>query len=136
MIVSGLMHAALLPVATLNRRVRSKRNKGSQSHAWIVMAAWLGLSCGGALPRQTTATDTRADDPWLESGERCSAGSEDDPGLRIEELEAGTGKAVGDGEEVRVHYVARLPDGTIIHDTRRWGADRDLHREHEDHLRV
>jgi hypothetical protein len=117
------MHAALLPVATLNRRVRSKRNKGSQSHAWIVMAAWLGLSCGGAsFPRETTATDARADDPWLEGGERCAAGSQDDTGLRIEELDAGTGRAVGDGEEVRVHYVARLANGTVIHDTRHDGA--------------
>jgi peptidylprolyl isomerase len=42
--------------------------------------------------------------------------------LRIETTEAGTGKVVGDGESVRIHYVARLPDGTVLHDTRQNGA--------------
>jgi FKBP-type peptidyl-prolyl cis-trans isomerase FkpA len=90
--------------------------------ARTIVAASLGLSCGGALPRETTASDARIDDPWLEAGERCAAGSQDDTELRVEELEAGIGKAVGDGQEVRVHYVARLPDGTVVHDTRRNGA--------------
>jgi hypothetical protein len=96
---------------------RGTKVTNGKCHASAILAAFLGLSCGGSLPRQTTATDTRADDPWLEGGERCSAASQDDPGLRIEELEAGTGKPVEDGQEVRVHYVARLPDGNIIHDT-------------------
>ena len=103
---------------------RSDVRAGASKRRWpaaTIIAVSLDLSCGGALPRQTTATDTRADDPWLE-GPRCPSGSQDDPGLRIEELEAGTGKAVGDGEEVRVHYVARLPDGTMIHNTRHDGA--------------
>jgi hypothetical protein len=65
---------------------------------------------------------TRIDDPWLEGGERCGPGSQDDAGLRIEKLEEGSGREVGDGQEVRVHYVAKLPDGTIIHDTRQGGA--------------
>jgi hypothetical protein len=99
-----------------NSNASAKANR-CQGPAATIIAASIGLSCGGSLPRQTTATDTRADDPWLEGGERCQAGSQEDPGLRIEELEAGTGKPVEDGQEVRVHYVARLPDGTIIHDT-------------------
>jgi peptidylprolyl isomerase len=37
-------------------------------------------------------------------------------------VEAGSGAAVGDGQEVRVHYVARLPNGTVLHDTRHEGA--------------
>jgi peptidylprolyl isomerase len=98
----------------------SRSNKWPQ--ASIIAATLLGLSCGGAtFPRETTASDARADDLWLEGGERCAAGSQDDTGLRIEEVEPGSGKAVGDGQEVRVHYVARLPDGAIIHDTRHEG---------------
>jgi hypothetical protein len=86
------------------------------------LAASLCLSCGAAaFPRETTATDARIDDPWFE-GERCGAGFHDDTGLRIEELEMGSGKPVGDGETVRIHYVAKLPDGTVIHDTRRDGS--------------
>jgi hypothetical protein len=91
--------------------------------ALTLVAASLGLSCGAApLPRETTANDARIDDPWLEGGERCGAGSQDDTGLVIEEVEAGSGKAVGDGQEVRVHYVAKLPNGSVIHDTRQGGA--------------
>ena len=97
--------------------------KKSMWAARTIVAGTLGLSCGAAtFPRETTASDARIDDPWLEGGERCGAGSQDDTGLGIEMLEAGVGKEVGDGQEVRVHYVAKLPDGTIIHDTRRGGA--------------
>jgi len=84
---------------------------------------FLCLSCCGApLPRETTATNARLDDHWLD-GERCPAGPHDDAGLGLEELTLGTGKTVGEGETVRVHYVARLarparlPDGTALHDT-------------------
>lgn len=44
-----------------------------------------------------------------------------DVGLRIEELDLGSGKPVGRGETVRVHYVARLPDDTSVHNTRDGG---------------
>jgi hypothetical protein len=95
----------------------------TEGPAWTNLAALLVLSCGaGPFPRETTADDARADDPWLEGGERCAPGFHDDTGLRIEGLAAGIGKAVGDGQEVRVHYVARLPDGRIVHDTRHDGA--------------
>jgi len=92
----------------------------------LVLAVALALSCGGgSFPRDTTATNGRADDPWLE-GERCSPGPNDDTALRIETTEVGTGKVVGDGETVRVHYVARLADGTVVHDTRADGAPIEL----------
>ena len=96
-----------------------------------LVAATLCLSCGGApLPRDTTASNTRADDPWLE-GERCVAdlhvdAGHDDTGLRVERVLAGTGKVVGDGETVRVHYVAQLANGTAIHDTREGGAPSEI----------
>jgi hypothetical protein len=89
--------------------------------ARALLAASLTLSCGAALYRETTATNVRADDPWLEGGQRCAGNSQDDAGLHIEELEAGIGAAFGDGQEVRVHYVARLPDGKVVHDTRQGG---------------
>ncbi len=93
-------------------------NQREWLQASLIVATSLCLSCGGAtFPRETTASNARADDPWLEGGERCGDSSQDLTGLRIEELDQGTGRAVGDGQEVRVHYVARLPDGTILHDT-------------------
>jgi FKBP-type peptidyl-prolyl cis-trans isomerase len=80
------------------------------------------LSCAGAsFHRETRAFDGRTDDLWLE-GERCPAGTRDDAGLRIEEVEAGSGQAAADGETVRVHYIAKLPDGTVVHDTLHNGA--------------
>jgi hypothetical protein len=101
--------------------------KSSGPYASAMLVAVLALSCGGgSFPRDTTAADGRADDPWLEGGERCVPGSHDDTGIRIESIEAGTGKAVGDGETVRVHYVARLPDGTVVHDTRSDGSPIEL----------
>jgi hypothetical protein len=76
------------------------------------------LACGGApFPRETVATNARIDDPWL-LGARCPSGPAADlTGMRIEDLAAGSGKMVGDGDTVRVHYVARLADGTVVHDT-------------------
>jgi FKBP-type peptidyl-prolyl cis-trans isomerase FkpA len=109
---------------TLRSRLRRyATQKPGRWSALAFVAASLSLSCGAAtLPRETTANDARIDDPWLEGGERCGAGSQDDTGVVLEEVEAGTGKAVGDGQEVRVHYVAKLPNGSIIHDTRQGGA--------------
>jgi hypothetical protein len=102
-------------------RVRPRATRGKWAHGTTFIAASLALSCAGApFPRETRAFDGRTDDPWLE-GERCPAGPRDDTGLRIEEVEAGSGKVAGDGETVRVHYVAKLPDGTIVHDTRHDG---------------
>jgi hypothetical protein len=83
--------------------------------AWGVA---LLVACGGGpLPRETIARNTRTDDPWLEGGDVCLAGIGDDPGLHIQTVEAGTGKVVGDGETVRVHYVATLASGAVVHDT-------------------
>jgi hypothetical protein len=105
------------PKATNTR----KATPGRWPLATTIIATSLTLSCGGgSFPRQTVATNTRTDDPWLE-GERCTDGPHDDAGLRIEQVEAGSGEAVGIGETVRVHYVARLPNGTIIHDTQHDG---------------
>jgi FKBP-type peptidyl-prolyl cis-trans isomerase len=81
-------------------------------------AVLLLVSCGGApFPRDTTAANTRADDPWLEGGKLCSEALPGEAGLRVETLEVGSGKIVGAGETVRIHYVARSPDGKVVHDT-------------------
>jgi peptidylprolyl isomerase len=96
--------------------------KHAKASPWPCVTFAVALSCGAAtFPRQTTATDARIDDPWFE-GERCGAGFHDEAGLRIEELEMGNGKPVGDGETVRVHYVAKLLDGAVVHDTRQDSA--------------
>jgi peptidylprolyl isomerase len=86
-----------------------------------ILAAAMSLSCAGApFPRETRATNGRTDDPWLE-GTPCAGDAPEDVGLRIEELDPGSGKPVGRGETVRVHYVAQLPDGTTVHNTREGG---------------
>jgi len=86
-----------------------------------VVALSLAVGCGGAnFPRETFADNSRSDDPWLE-GPRCAADSHDDPGLRFEVVEAGSGRVVGDGDSVRIHYVAERPNGTVLHDTHRGG---------------
>jgi hypothetical protein len=84
-------------------------------------------ACGGApLPRETTASNTRTDDRWLDWADACpaavDAGFPSFAGLRTETIETGTGRALGDGETVRIHYVASLPDGTVVHDTRAGGT--------------
>lgn len=88
--------------------------------AATIVAGSSSVSCGATFPRQTFAEDARGPDPWLE-GDRCDPGPSDDGDLRIEQVEPGTGAVVGAGETVRVHYVARLPNGTVIRDTRNDG---------------
>jgi hypothetical protein len=89
---------------------------------WVFAAAACVLTCGGApFPRETTASNTRTDDVWLD-GPRCAADFHADTTLKIERLEPGIGKMVGDGETVRVHYIAQLPSGVTLHDTRDGGA--------------
>jgi peptidylprolyl isomerase len=90
-------------------------------HWTTILAASVAVSCAGApFPRETRASNGRADDPWLE-GEPCPVDAPGDVGLRIEDLDAGSGKPVGKGETVRVHYTALLPDGTTVHNTRDGG---------------
>jgi hypothetical protein len=82
-----------------------------------VLLASLAFSCGaGPTGRQTTAGNTRGEDPWL-AGEPCSADTPADPAPRIEVLAAGNGEPVASGMTVRVHYVARSSDGTVLHDS-------------------
>jgi hypothetical protein len=98
----------------------------NRSRGWLFLGAAFSLSCGGTpFPRETTASNTRADDPWLE-GPRCTADFRAETALKIETVEPGTGKVVGDGETVRVHYIAQLPGGSAIHDTREGGAPIEL----------
>jgi hypothetical protein len=85
--------------------------------AAVLLGAWLLLSCSGPpLGRQTTASNARGDDPWL-LGERCTPDTPVDPAPHIEVLAAGTGPPVAPGMTVRVHYIASLPNGTVLHDT-------------------
>ena len=93
-----------------------------------LLVALLTAACAGSTPehfRPTVADNARADDPWVE-GERCQAGAADNPAVKIEQVEAGTGKPVEDGQTVRVHYVARLPDGKIVHDTHDGGPPLEM----------
>ncbi len=86
--------------------------------AALPFAAALTLSCAGPQlnGRQTTASVARSDDPWL-MGERCTPETPPDPAPRIEVLAAGIGEPVVDQATVRVHYVASLPNGTVVHDS-------------------
>jgi hypothetical protein len=83
----------------------------------VFSAASLALSCGaGPTSRQTTANNARGDDPWL-MGERCTRATPADPAPRIEVLAEGSGPPVAQGVTVRVHYVASLTNGVILHDS-------------------
>jgi hypothetical protein len=86
--------------------------------AALGVMAWVIASCAGRpFPREMHASVARSDDPWL-VGERCAPGSQDVEGLHIEDLERGTGRTVGRGDTVRVHYKAQSSDGATLHDTR------------------
>jgi FKBP-type peptidyl-prolyl cis-trans isomerase len=98
----------------------------SAKTAVCLVVAGLGASCAGAsFPRETRANNARSDDPWLE-GARCSADAGGSSDLRIEDLAAGTGRPVERGETVRVHYVAALPSGATLHDSRDQGVPSEI----------
>jgi FKBP-type peptidyl-prolyl cis-trans isomerase len=83
----------------------------------------IATGCGGApLPRQTTAANTRSDDTWLnlDEGEECAPVA--DSAVRVETVDPGVGTPLGDGETIRIHYVATRPDGAVVHDTREGGT--------------
>jgi peptidylprolyl isomerase len=50
-------------------------------------------------------------------GERCTPDTPDDPAPQVEVIAAGSGNPVTPGMSVRVHYVASLPGGAVVHDT-------------------
>ena len=75
--------------------------------------------------RQTTIGVARSDDAWL-VGERCTPDTPTTPAPRVEVLAAGTGEPVGPGFTVRVHYVAALASGTVIHDTHEDGTPSEI----------
>jgi hypothetical protein len=86
----------------------------------VVAAAALAVSCGGGqLPRETRASNARNDDPWL-AGDGCGP-DDHEPPLPFEVVAAGVGAPVFDGMTVRVHYVAKTVDGTVLHDSRNDG---------------
>jgi hypothetical protein len=66
--------------------------------------------------RQTTAAVARSDDPWL-MGDRCTPDTPVDPAPRIEVVATGIGEPVAPQATVRVHYVASLPSGAVLHDS-------------------
>lgn len=82
----------------------------------LALAVTLCAACTPPHSRTTTAGDARPPDRWLD-GPRCSGGI--DPSvLHIEVIEAGIGREVAAGETVRIHYVATLPTGETLRDTR------------------
>jgi len=50
----------------------------------------------------------------------------DRPGPRIETLAEGTGRPVEIGETVRVHYVASVPGGAVLHDSHEGGIPSEI----------
>lgn len=98
----------------------------NEKTALCLIAAGLAASCAGAsFPRETHASTALSDDPWLQ-GEGCGADAQEGSDLRIEDLEAGSGRRVERGETVRVHYVASLPGGATLHDTRDHGVPSEI----------
>jgi hypothetical protein len=86
--------------------------------ATSVLVVSLAVFCGPPpIPaRQTTANNARSDDPWL-VGTRCSSDTPADANVRSQVVAEGTGAPVTQGMTVRVHYVASLPDGHVIHES-------------------
>jgi len=79
----------------------------------------LPLACASSSPawrHPVTIGYARSDDPWL-AGEPCSTGTPRGPAPRIDVLAQGLGDPVEQGQTVRVHYVATLPGGKVVHDT-------------------
>ncbi len=104
----------------MNARGTRRRLIRASLLATAALVAASSVSCGGgSFPRETTAANTRTDDPWLD-GPRCT--SEGAAGLDVAVVEPGPGPVVLEGQTVRVHYTAQLPDGTTVHDTRAGGA--------------
>jgi hypothetical protein len=83
-----------------------------------ILVASPTLFCGPPpIPaRQTTANNARSDDPWL-VGARCSSDTPADANVRSQVVAEGTGAPVTTGMTVRVHYVASLPDGHLVHES-------------------
>jgi peptidylprolyl isomerase len=93
--------------------------------ATVLLLASLALSCGaGPTGRQTTATNTRGEDPWL-TGEGCTDAPAD-VAPRIDVLAPGSGEPVTPGVTVRVHYVASLANGTPLHDSHDGGEPSEI----------
>jgi FKBP-type peptidyl-prolyl cis-trans isomerase len=92
----------------------------------VLLAASCTLSCGaGPTGRLTTASNTRGDDPWL-AGEGCTPDAPDAAPMHIEVLAAGSGQPVASGVNVRVHYIASLPNGAVLHDSHDSGLPSDI----------
>jgi hypothetical protein len=82
-----------------------------------LFAASVAACAGPQLStRRTTASVARSDDPWL-VGDRCTEETPTNVALRSEVVAEGDGQPVTPGTTVRVHYVASLPDGTVLHDS-------------------
>jgi hypothetical protein len=91
-----------------------------------LLAPVLVVSCGaGPVGRQTTASNTRGEDPWLQ-GTRCAPDTPTDPAPQVEVVAAGNGAPVDSGMTVRVHYVASLPDGKVLHDSHDGGLPSEV----------
>jgi FKBP-type peptidyl-prolyl cis-trans isomerase len=75
------------------------------------------VACASTLPRHAvTIGRGQSNDPWL-LGEPCSKLTAAYPALPTETIAKGQGDPIEDGETVRIHYVASLPNGKVVHDT-------------------
>lgn len=92
----------------------------------VLLLSLVTVCCGaGPVGRQTTASNTRGEDPWLQ-GDRCTPDTPTDPAPRVEVVAAGNGPPVDTGMTVRVHYVASLPDGKVLHDSHEGGLPSEV----------
>jgi FKBP-type peptidyl-prolyl cis-trans isomerase len=92
---------------------------------WQLCVLLLAACAPTEFPRQTRAANARNGDPWLE-GRECPAEGVAPGSLRIEEIVAGAGLPVQDGETVRVHYLATLATGETVHASRDSGLPVEL----------
>ena len=83
-----------------------------------ILLALMTPFCGApqVFGRPTTAANARSDDPWL-VGARCAPDTPVDPNIVSQVVAEGTGQPVTPGMTVRVHYIASLKDGKVLHES-------------------
>jgi FKBP-type peptidyl-prolyl cis-trans isomerase FkpA len=94
--------------------------------ALVLFAILPANACGGTqFPRDTHVNNARTGDAWLE-GDACPEPIVTDTAVHLQDVELGTGSQVQAGDTVRVHYLASLPSGVKIRDSRDSGAPVEL----------
>ncbi len=83
----------------------------------LVWAASAGLIVGGCASAGGPAPDPALLDYAPDTGVELSRMERTSSGLYIEVIQEGVGKVAARGDQVRIHFVSWLPDGTLVDST-------------------